>query len=806
MRRIIFVCINMNIGGTEKALLELLGQMSLEENDITLLMLEQYGGFLDKIPSGIKVKYLKGYESIKPLIKRAPIENIKTYIKEKKWKKAVELLVNYIVCKLSKSKIAFYHYLFKEYKTFDEEYDLAIAYAGPMELITYLVAYYIKAKKKIQWIHFDVTKIGFNLSFAKKVYKAFDKIFVVSNEGKEKMIKALPDFKEKIEVFHNCINKSQILEQANEDVEMERDSQDNFQGVRLLTVGRLSKEKGQDYCIEAVAKLKQEGYKIKWYAIGEGSEKIYYQQLAEQLNVKEECVFLGAKANPYPYMKACDIYIQPSRHEGYCITLAEAKLFAHPIVTTDFTGAAEQIENEKTGLIVKGESEALYRGIKQLLDDSYLYEQISRNLAQVQQEHKEEIHKLYEVLEEPKKKILFMVSSLNVGGVEKSLLSLLNALPRKQYEITILTLEKKGDFLEYVPPDINIEEVGWYRQIKPLLMASPYENIYRLKGERAYLKCLTFIVVYFWTKVTKNRYFYLKHILKDIPNYKKQIDVAIAYAGPTEIIDTYILYKTKAKKKVGWIHFDLTKVEPNYKLYRRLYHQFNHLFVVSYEAKQKMLEYLPNIVKQKENVEVLRNIISSTTIQSLAMEQVDFDKDYEGFKIVTVGRLSWEKGQDLAIKVLARLIKEGEEVRWYCVGDGKDREAYQRLIAEYGLEQHFILLGAKTNPYPYIKQANLYVQTSRHEGFCLTLAEAKCLHKAIVTTYFTGAEEQIRDEENGYIVEPNEEALYEKIKELLHHLEKREVLEAQLQIEDTDTTKEVYKLIDYIEGAKLYES
>ena len=192
-------------------------------------------------------------------------------------------------------------------------------------------------------------------------------------------------------------------------------------------------------------------------------------------------------------------------------------------------------------------------------------------------------------------------------------------------------------------------------------------------------------------------------------------------------------------------------------------------------------------------------MISTAKIEELAMEQVDFDLNYKGAKIVTIGRLSYEKGQDLAIKVLARLIEEGEDVKWYCIGEGKSRADYESMIKEYGVEEKFILLGAKKNPYPYIKQADLYIQTSRHEGFCLTLAEAKCLHRAIITTDFTGAEEQIIDGENGIIVEANERALYEKIKKLLNHPERRMQLQARLQLEEVDTTSEIRKLIDYIE-------
>ncbi|HAF0292616.1 TPA: glycosyltransferase, partial [Salmonella enterica subsp. enterica serovar Typhimurium var. 5-] len=113
---------------------------------------------------------------------------------------------------------------------------------------------------------------------------------------------------------------------------------------------------------------------------------------------------------------------------------------------------------------------------------------------------------------------------------------------------------------------------------------------------------------------------------------------------------------------------------------------------------------------------------------------------------------------------------------WYCVGEGKYRKKLEHLIKEHGIEENFILLGSSSNPYPYMAQADIYVQTSRHEGFCLTLAEAKCLAKPIITTNFIGAFEQIHDGENGYIVNVNEEELYLKIKFLIENKENRDYL------------------------------
>ena len=394
-----------------------------------------------------------------------------------------------------------------------------------------------------------------------------------------------------------------------------------------------------------------------------------------------------------------------------------------------------------------------------------------------------------------KKKILFMVSSMNIGGVEKSLLSLLAVIPKEKYEITILTLDKKGGFLEYIPNNVKLIEAEWFKYIKPIIMDTPQNIIKRYIKNYEFIKIPSFIYSYFKSKKINDRYIYYKHVLKSIPECKEKYDAAIAYAGPTEIIDAYISRKVKAEKKIAWVHFDISKHKINKKLYNNLYERFDKIFAVSNECKKKLDEIIPAV---RNKSEVLFNIVSEDLINEMSESYVDFDDNYKGIKIITVGRLSKEKGQDLAIKTLAKLKKDRYDVKWYCIGEGNSRQEFEQLIKEYNLENDFLLLGATSNPYPYIKNADIYVQTSRHEGYCLTLAEAKALNKPIVTTDFIGAYEQIKNNENGIIVSCNENDLADAIKKLIDEKEICSRFSNKLREEKIDTTNEINKLLDYI--------
>ncbi|MCL7746078.1 glycosyltransferase [Halalkalibacter alkaliphilus] len=389
-KKIIFMVKNMNIGGTEKALLNMIAEMPIDEYDITIFMLEEYGGFLNDIPSSVNVEYFNGFKEIKDALNNPPLLTAKSLLKKGKVIKACQIAVIHILSKATRDRSHFFKYLLKDHPKLNQEYDIAVAYAGPMDLISYFVVHKMKAAKKIQWIHFDISKIGFDQKFASKLYPKFDEIFAVSNEAKNVLVNQLPELKGKFYTFYNVLSKNQIVTLASK----EKGFDDIFNGVRILTVGRLSKEKGQDLTIPVLAKLKENGYNVKWYCLGEGHARMEYEQLIKQYEVENDFILIGSQSNPYPFMKECDVYVQSSRHEGYCITLAEARCFSNPIVSTKFTGAEEQITHNHTGLIVNFDEEEMYQAIKKILDDEILKNKLKKNLSNEIVDSTKEIEKL----------------------------------------------------------------------------------------------------------------------------------------------------------------------------------------------------------------------------------------------------------------------------------------------------------------------------------------------------------------------------------------------------------------------------
>ncbi|MED3124640.1 glycosyltransferase [Bacillus wiedmannii] len=392
-KKILFMVINMNIGGTEKALLNMVAEIPKDKYEVTILMLEKKGDFLNFIPKEVRIEYVKDYEEMQYILNRPSRLVIADLIKQRKITKALQLAVLYVISKIMKERSVILKYCLQNYEDVYRNYDIAIAYAGPMDFISYFVANKIEARRKVQWVHFDIEKIYFNKYFVNKVYKKFQHVFVVSDLGKMKLTQTVPELINKTETFFNIISPEMICKMANEGIGFV----DDFEGVRILTVGRLSIEKGQDLTISVLARLKEAGYNVKWYCIGDGKERGMYEKLVKNYDVQGDYIFLGAVSNPYPFMKQCDIYVQPSRHEGYCITLAEARCFNNPIISTNFTGASEQIIDNHNGLIVQFDEQQMYDSIVQLLSDKSLEGRLRKNIEKEVVDTREELKKLYKI-------------------------------------------------------------------------------------------------------------------------------------------------------------------------------------------------------------------------------------------------------------------------------------------------------------------------------------------------------------------------------------------------------------------------
>ena len=272
-----------------------------------------------------------------------------------------------------------------------KHYDCAIAYHGMNAGCLTTVLYCINADKKVAWIHGDHPFVGKNQIDAEKVYQQFDRIFCVSPSMCERFLADFPSVANITDSYKNILSVTDIQGLAHNQIS----EQFNSNYLNIVTVGRISPEKGQDLIPETISRLKKLGLSLKWYLIGDGQDIERIRELCDKFAVQDDVFFLGLKQNPYPYIMHCDIYVQPSYTEGYCLTVCEAGILEKPIVLTEATAAAAGIwEDQMTAIVVKHSSEDLANGILRIYSDKDLQKIITNNLKRIDFSNQDEIQKI----------------------------------------------------------------------------------------------------------------------------------------------------------------------------------------------------------------------------------------------------------------------------------------------------------------------------------------------------------------------------------------------------------------------------
>jgi glycosyltransferase involved in cell wall biosynthesis len=273
-----------------------------------------------------------------------------------------------------------------------EEYDLAIAYLEGGS--AYFVADHVKAKKKVAFIHIDYNLAGYTRSLDKKCYLKFDRIFTVSGEVKEHFLENYPECKKKTFVFHNMLDEEKI-----KSFSLKKGGfKDDFTGVRILTVGRLVYQKGYDLAIETMKLLKDTGYEVRWYVLGEGDLRGDLEEQIKELGLENDFILLGAKKNPYPYYRQADLYAHFTRFEGKSIAIQEAQILGKPIIASNCSGNREQIVNGVDGILCDLQPQKMKEAIISLLENKELSKEYGKKSLHKQIAYEEDINMLFTLL------------------------------------------------------------------------------------------------------------------------------------------------------------------------------------------------------------------------------------------------------------------------------------------------------------------------------------------------------------------------------------------------------------------------
>lgn len=274
----------------------------------------------------------------------------------------------------------------------DTEYDLAVSFLTPH----YFVARKVRAPKKIAWIHTDYSAVQIDITSELVMWEAYEYIASVSDAVTKGFVKIFPTLREKVILIENILPARLIKQQATRlglEGEMPQDG-----SVRLLSVGRYCKAKNFDNIPDICARLIRLGHNVRWYVIGFGGDEMLIRQKIAEAGMKDRVILLGKKENPYPYIAACDLYVQPSRYEGKAVTVREAQMLGKPVVITRYATAASQLEEDVDGVIVPLDNEGCAMGIAALLGDSKRMEVLKANCMSRDYSNAHEIEKIYELI------------------------------------------------------------------------------------------------------------------------------------------------------------------------------------------------------------------------------------------------------------------------------------------------------------------------------------------------------------------------------------------------------------------------
>ena len=396
-----------------------------------------------------------------------------------------------------------------------------------------------------------------------------------------------------------------------------------------------------------------------------------------------------------------------------------------------------------------------------------------------------------------KKKVLIIMPSMFIGGAERSLIGLLDAFDYDSYDVSLFLYRHEGEFLPYINKSVHIlPEMEEYRTfdvpIKSLLFSRKF--IYGLRRLKA--KVDQRIHAYshpdengLWMhlqKISGN----LQSILADIPG---RYDLGIMFLSVPDTLVNHV----DAKVKICWNHTDYTIQGPDIKYDHTIYDQLDGIVSVSSKSRDQFLKVYPEYAGKAF---VIENVLSEDLLLKQSMEPVnDMNSDPDQIKILSIGRYCEAKNFDNVPDICRRVLNNGINIKWFIIGYGGDETLIKNKIRDCKMENNVILLGKKNNPYPYIKNCDVYIQPSRYEGKSVTVREAQILGKPVIVTNYATASDQLTDGYDGLIVPLENEQCALAISKILKNKELLEKISANTLKKDYTNRLEILKIYDLLQ-------
>lgn len=397
MKKRIFITIHyLEIGGAETSLIGLLNAIDPELYDVDLFLYSHRGELLKQVPDTVHLlPEIKKYDVIEKPIKEAIQKGFPDIALARLWAKYQ--FARYAKKNYLKEGSAILQYVFDAVTPLlpninpNTEYDLAISFLTPHNIVLNKV----KAKKKLAWIHTDYTKISVNVEKEIKVWSQFDHIVSISEDVTRSFLSVFPTLAGKIIEIANILSPRTVRAKA---LTSKVDFPIQNGRVNLLSVGRFTFAKNFDNVPDICRRILQEGCEAYWYIVGYGGDEQLIKEKIKEAGMEEHVILLGKRENPYPFIKACDIYVQPSRFEGNAVTVREAQILCKPVVTVNYPTAHSQIKQSVDGIIVPQDNAGCAHEIAQFIKNKELQQNIVGYLKEHDYGNEKEVQKLYSLM------------------------------------------------------------------------------------------------------------------------------------------------------------------------------------------------------------------------------------------------------------------------------------------------------------------------------------------------------------------------------------------------------------------------
>lgn len=662
------------------------------------------------------------------------------------------------------------------------------------------VAYEVEANIKAAWMHNDLSEAEyFDAEHYFYFADMFDYFIFVSKHSLDSSVAAFPFLKKKAVTIYNINDIDYIRKRAEEqsDYKIENNK------LMVLTCANFRPQKNHLRQIEVMVELKKRGVEFVWVNIGATSDEglvSRVKEIRDENQLTDQFLIFGPKENPYSYMKQADIVAVLSDYESWSMVITEAKILGKPIIATKTSGAVEQIEDKRTGILTDFSVSDITDCLEALLNNEKVREQIKNNINGFDNT-KEIIDSFDELICEGVSSkenvdILYVIDDINyMGGAH-----IATELQIREF----VKIGKKVAIYSSNVPNLEIREK---------LLGVNFLGLKNFKENTIFTSRLTYCL--FSPKLTKEermrklRYTVSSYLKKF--NYNEMVlpKITILFSKyPTIcVISEASLYRkaiaeSNCEIKIQWIHTDYCEWKDKNDWTKKitlndakLYQKFTTIVVLTDNIKAKFVKLYPHL---ESKIIVNKNLIPVDEIKEKSKPLSP--KNRKPVHFVTIGRISFEKSYPRLIKILSRLKGEGYLFTWTIVGGGEDFERVKLLISTSGLQDEVTMTGPLSNPFRILKESDVFALLSDYEGLPNTIYEALVLGVPVLATNVGGISTQITDGENGWLVENNERKIESMLETILMNQERIDALKENLKsyIYDNDKVIEINKKIFHI--------